>query len=285
MAKHTHLRNFASGTALVAGIIGVGVGVFMLQRVATAQQDMVEVPMFEVDPMWPKPLPGETLLGMTIGASVDAEDNLWVVHRGAPTLHNNEKGAQLNPPTADCCKAAAPVLAFNSKGDQIYAWGAPGAGYEWPESMHGVFVDSKGNVWLGGNGAKDAQILKFTKDGKFLAQSGHQGKNAGSNDPENFGRVAQIYIDPKTNEGYVADGYRNRRLTVIDGDTGKIKRCGAPTARSRTTASWGPTRRATRSRSSTAIPCTASRLRRTACFTFAIASMIASRSSTPTAPS
>ena len=74
--------------------------------------------------------------------------------------------------------------------------------------MHGVFVDHKGNVWLGGNGAKDSQILKFTEDGKFLMQSGHQGKNAGSNDPENFGRVAQIYIDPKTNEGYVADGYK-----------------------------------------------------------------------------
>src|SRR5882724_11573771 len=224
MTKHTHLRNLVSGTALIAGIIGVGIGVTMLQQAATAQQDMVDVPMFEVDPLWPKPIPGEKLLGMTIGASVDAQDNLWVVHRGASTLHNNEKGASLNPPTADCCTAAAPVLAFNPAGEQIQAWGAAGAGYEWPESMHGVFVDHKGNVWLGGNGAKDSQILKFTKDGKFLAQSGHQGKNAGSNDPENFGRVAQIYVDPKSNEAFVADGYRNRRVAVVDPDTGKIKR-------------------------------------------------------------
>ena len=85
-------------------------------------------------------------------------------------------------------------------------------------------VDYKGNVWLGGNGAKDSQILKFTQDGKFLMQSGHQGKNAGSNDPENFGRAAQIYVDPKTNEAFVADGYRNRRVAVMDPDTGKIKR-------------------------------------------------------------
>jgi DNA-binding beta-propeller fold protein YncE len=116
------------------------------------------------------------------------------------------------------------VIAFNPDGDVVHAWGAPGPGYEWPESMHGVHVDYKGNVWLGGNGAKDSQILKFTKEGKFLMQSGHQGKNAGSNDPENFGRVAQIYVDPTTNEGYVADGYRNRRVAVVDGDTGKIKR-------------------------------------------------------------
>src|SRR5262249_45585470 len=171
-----------------------------------------------------KPLPGEALLGWSIGVSVDEQDNIWMTHRGAKTLQNNEKGPELDPPTAACCKAAPFVLAFNQDGDLIKSWGGPGEGYEWPESMHGIFIDYKGNVWLGGNGAKDAQILKFNKDGKFLAQSGHQGKNAGSNDLENFGRAAQIYIDPKTNEGYVADGYRNRRVAVIDGDTGKIKR-------------------------------------------------------------
>ena len=217
-------RKIVFAALLTTSVVALGAGLALLQTVATAQQNMVEIPMFEVDPLWPKPIPGEGLLGMTIGASVDAQDNLWVVHRSSSTLHNNEKGAELNPPTAMCCKGAAPVLAFNPDGDMIHSWGGPGQGYEWPESMHGVFVDHKGFVWLGGNGAKDSQILKFTKDGKFVAQSGHQGKNTGSNDPENFGRVAQLYIDPKTNEGYVADGYRNRRLAVIDGDTGKIKR-------------------------------------------------------------
>jgi DNA-binding beta-propeller fold protein YncE len=224
MIKPTNRRNFVCATALAAGVIGMGVGVFMLQNVATAQQQMVDVPMFEVDPLWPKPIPGEGLLGMTIGVSVDAQDNVWIVHRGSSTLHNNEKGLELNPPISICCRAAAPVLAFNQDGDMIKSWGGKGEGYEWPESMHGVHVDYKGNVWLGGNGAKDSQILKFTADGKFLMQSGHQGKNAGSNDPENFGRVAQIYVDPKTNEAIIADGYRNRRVAVVDADTGKMKR-------------------------------------------------------------
>src|SRR2546428_14096842 len=119
MTKRSSLWNLASGTALIAGIIGVGIGVTMLQQAATAQQDMVDVPMFEVDPLWPKPIPGERLLGMTIGASIDRQDNLWVVHRGAPTLYNNEKGAELNLPTADGGKEAAAVLAFNSKGVRI----------------------------------------------------------------------------------------------------------------------------------------------------------------------
>ena len=221
----TTLKNWklAYGVVLAAGV-GLCAGAFVLRDAATAQQSMVEIPMFEVDPLWPKPIPDEALLGMTIGASVDDQDNVWITHRSSATLHNNEKGAELNPPIAACCKGAAPVLAFNQDGDMVRSWGGPGQGYEWPESMHGVFVDHKGFVWLGGNGAKDAQILKFTKDGKFVMQSGHQGKNAGSNDPENFGRVAQIYIDPKSNEGFVADGYRNRRLAVIDPDTGKIKR-------------------------------------------------------------
>src|SRR5712672_2485553 len=224
MIKGTKRRNLLCGVALAAGVIAFGAGVAMLQHAATAQETMVEAPIFEVDPLWPKPLPNEALLGQTIGISIDDQDNVWITHRGSATLNNNEKGAELNPPVAICCRSAPPVIAFNPAGDTIYSWGGPGQGYEWPESMHGIFADSKGNIWLGGNGAKDSQILKFTKDGKFIMQSGHQGKNEGSNDPVNFGRVAQIYIDPKTNKGYVADGYKNRRVAVIDGDSGKIEK-------------------------------------------------------------
>jgi hypothetical protein len=225
MTKSLQRPGFLYGVAFAALIVGVGVaGMAALQNRAIAQNRMVEAPIFEVDPLWPKPLPNEGLLGMTIGVSIDAQDNVWIVHRGSATLNNNEKGAELNPPVAICCRSAPPVIAFNPDGEVIHAWGGPGAGYEWPQSMHGIFVDYQNNVWLGGNGAKDSQILKFTTDGKFLLQSGHQGKNAGSNDPENFGRAAQIYIDPKTHEGFVADGYRNRRVAVIDPDTGKIKR-------------------------------------------------------------
>jgi DNA-binding beta-propeller fold protein YncE len=224
MTRRLQGRTIFYGGVFVAASAAFALGLWTLQFSATAQDAMVEAPMFEVDPLWPKPLPNEALLGMTIGVAIDEQDNVWIVHRSSATLHNNEKGAELNPPIAACCRGAPPVIAFNQNGDVIKSWGGPGEGYEWPESMHGVFVDHKGNVWLGGNGAKDSQILKFTKDGKFLMQSGRQGKNAGSNDPENFGRVAQIYVDPKTNEGFVADGYRNRRVAVVDGDTGKIKR-------------------------------------------------------------
>jgi hypothetical protein len=217
-------RRFVLATALAAGVMGLCIGQAVLQDKAEAQRASVQAPIFEVDPLWPKPLPNNWLLGMTIGVWVDEQDYVWIIHRGAATLHNNEKGAELNPPIADCCRAAPPVLVFDPDGNLVRSWGGPGEGYEWPASNHGVHVDYKGNVWIGGNGAKDAQILKFTKDGKFLMQVGSYGKNAGSNNLENFGRAAKIWVDPQTNEAYVADGYRNKRVAVLDADTGKMKR-------------------------------------------------------------
>src|SRR5207253_11190555 len=119
---------------------------------------------------------------------------------------------------------------------------------------HGITVDYKGNVWVGGNGGPDEHVLKFTKEGKFLMQVGKKGARPGppargrrggganadpdavatgagaptylanSNDPNNFGRVAKIFVDPKTNEAYIGDGYLNKRVAVIDADTGKMKR-------------------------------------------------------------
>jgi DNA-binding beta-propeller fold protein YncE len=224
MPKLPLTRKAAVAGLFVLALTGLGVGQALLQDSAEAQRAGIQAPRFEVDPLWPKPLPNGWLLGMTIGVWVDEQDNVWIIHRGSATLHNNEKGAELSPPIAACCKGAPPVLVFDPKGNLVRSWGGPGQGYEWPQSNHGIHVDYKGNVWIGGNGEKDAHLLKFTKDGKFLMQVGHFGKNAGSNDQENFGRVAKIWVDPKTNEAYVADGYLNKRVAVLDADTGKMKR-------------------------------------------------------------
>jgi DNA-binding beta-propeller fold protein YncE len=215
-------RNVYIGAALIAVIVALGAGQAALQNRADAQGRTVQAPMFEVDPLWPKPLPNHWLLGMTIGVWVDDQDNVWIIHRGAATLHANEKALDLK--VGECCTAAPPVLVFDQAGNLVRSWGGPGPGYEWPQSNHGIHVDYKGNVWIGGNDPKDAHILKFTKDGKFLMQVGRFGGNKGSNDLENFGRVAKIWVDPKTNEAYIADGYLNKRVAVLDADTGKMKR-------------------------------------------------------------
>ena len=220
LPRHTII----SCLALAAGVAALSIGQAVLQHKAEAQGSSVSAPMFEVDPLWPKPLPNNWLLGWSIGLWVDDQDHVWMIHRGAGGLHNNERGAELNPPIAECCRTAPPILVFDPDGNLVRSWGGPGPGYEWPQSNHGIHIDYKGNVWIGGNGEKDAHLLKFSNDGKFLLQIGALGKNGGSNDLENFGRVAKIWVDPKANEVYVADGYLNKRVAVLDADTGKKKR-------------------------------------------------------------
>ncbi|HEY9434128.1 MAG TPA: hypothetical protein VI260_21930 [Blastocatellia bacterium] len=215
-------RNVYLGATFLALLVALFIGQSALRKMTDVQGSaVVMAPRFEVDPMWPKPLPNNWYIGMTIGVGVDAQDHVWIVHR-PDTISPNEAAADQK--TGECCSKAPPVLEFDQAGNLIGHWGGPGEGYEWPESNHGITIDHKGNVWIGGNGANDAHILKFTQDGKFLAQFGHKGKNAGSNDTENFGRAAKIFVDPKANEAYIADGYLNKRVAVIDADTGKFKR-------------------------------------------------------------
>jgi DNA-binding beta-propeller fold protein YncE len=107
-------------------------------------------------------------------------------------------------------------------------WGGPGPGYDWPERNHGITVDFKGNVWIGGADqlvpSHDHMLLKFTREGKFLLQIGKPSASKGSDDVENLRLPAKTFVDPKTNEVYVADGYGNHRVIVFDADTGKYKR-------------------------------------------------------------
>jgi DNA-binding beta-propeller fold protein YncE len=218
---------------VLAAAVAAGLAAVARDR---AESRTVSAPYFEVDAFWPKPMPNHWMLGSAVGVSVDERDHVWIVHRPA-TLADNEKGADLKPPTGECCSAAPHVLEFDADGTLVGHWGGPGQGYEWPSSGHGITVDYKGNVWIGGNGPGDAQVLKFTRDGKFLMQLGkadvHKGPNdakgqatytGGSNDPRNFGRAAKIFVDPKANEAYIADGYLNKRVAVVDADTGMLKR-------------------------------------------------------------
>ncbi len=218
-------RNRTIATVLIASLVVLGAAERLLEREASAQakDGMVQAPKFEVDPMFPKPLPNGWVLGMAIGVGVDAQDHIWIVHRPDAVVPG-EAGADENPPIASCCKKAPPILEFDQAGNLLRHWGGPGQGYDWPASNHGIFIDHKNNVWIGGNVGTDSHVLKFTQDGKFIAQFGKPGQSKGSNDTENFFRVAKIFVDPKANEAYLADGYGNKRVAVIDADTGVMKR-------------------------------------------------------------
>jgi hypothetical protein len=185
--------------------------------------DAKTVPQFQVDPFWPKPLPNNWLLGQVAGVHVDKRDHIWIIQRPA-SLSDREVGGVPNPPISKCCFPAPPVLEFDQDGKLLHFWGGPDKGYEWPVSEHGIYVDNSDFVWIGGNGAKDNQILKFTLDGKFVMQIGKAGQNKGSNDTQNLGSPADINVDEAAREVYIADGYGNRRVIVFDSQTGAYKR-------------------------------------------------------------
>jgi len=216
-------RQLIIGGTLVALIVGLGLAQATLSEAARAQSR--EAPMFEVDPLWPKPLPNHWILGSAIGVGVDSRDHVFIVHRGFSTLNERtEAGAETDPPTSECCRAAPPVLEFDPEGNLVNSWGGPGEGYTWPTSNHGITVDHMDNIWIGGNG-QDSHVLKFSRDGRFLASFGTVGAEVpASNDTTHFGRVAKISFDAEANEAYLADGYGNKRVAVIDASTGEFKR-------------------------------------------------------------
>lgn len=171
-----------------------------------------KVPDFRLDPAWPKPLPHHWVLGEVSGIAVDAADNVWVVQR--PIVRR--PGGTARP--------APPVIELDPAGNVVRAWGGPGKGYDWVGSVHGIFVDTKAYVWLAGNGPDDGQVLKFTRDGKFVLQIGHPGRGAGSGNAARLGRPTDLAVDMAANEVYVSDGYANRRVIVFDATTGAFKR-------------------------------------------------------------
>ena len=196
---------------------------FATKAAAQAPQAQARaVPVFAVDAAWPK-LPPQFKLGDASSFAIDAQDNVWLLHR--PRTLKPE----------DASKAAPAIVVFDAAGNFIKAWGGAGSGYDWPEREHGIHIDYKGFVWIGGNncptsglaGLKplaDDAYLKFTPEGKFVLQIGRSNQSKGDADTVNVHRAADAWVPPPTNELVVADGYGNHRVIVFDADTGAFKR-------------------------------------------------------------
>ena len=198
---------FAAAVAIVIGQAEYG-NPASAQPFKTQARD---VPKFEADASWAK-LPSKWVWGQVSSVSIDEAGNAWILQRPS-TVRADQKSM-----------AAPPVLVFDEAGNFLRGWGGPGAGYDWPESEHGIYVDPKGFVWIGGNGKTDHHLVKFTKDGKFVMQIGRKGQSKGNKDTENVNMSADAFVHSPTNELFVADGYGNRRIIVFDADTGAFKR-------------------------------------------------------------
>jgi hypothetical protein len=209
-----------SGAAFLTLLIGLGSQVVETAAPQGSPKATHGAPKFEVDPSWPK-TPNGWVYGEVASVATDEHDNVWVLHRPQEVRPGQKTGP--------------PVMEFDEAGNYIQGWGGPGEGYDWPTYEHGIHVDHKGYVWIGG-AQNDDQILKFTKTGKFVMQIGHatgrvvKKKGHGSikkdsnQDTTSFWKPADVWVYPKTNELFVADGYANKRIIVFDADTGAYKR-------------------------------------------------------------
>jgi hypothetical protein len=178
------------------------------------------VPSFEVDPGWPR-LPNGWVMGDPSSIAVDRHQNVWILHRPRTVPAENKE------------HAAPPVLEFDSSGQFVRGWGGPSDDYEWPDTEHGIYVDYKDHVWIGGNNPvaqlrvtdrADDMLLKFSDNGTLVAQIGKRNQSKGNTDTVNFHMPADVQVVERSNEAVIADGYGNRRVIVVDADTGAFKR-------------------------------------------------------------
>lgn len=218
---------------IATGLIVLLVSAGCEQRAADAVDPMppaAGIPVFEVDADWPPPLPYNWKVGHVPSVATDSRDHVFVLSR-PNTLPPEERA-----------RAAPPVVELDDAGRFVNAWGGPGIpGFDWPDSEHGIAVDHKDNVWIGGSAPvapslfrrHDDMLLEFTHEGRFLLQIGGRDKSpasatpavaGGNRDPESVHQSADAFVHAPTNEVFVADGYGNRRVVVFDAETGAFKR-------------------------------------------------------------
>ena len=226
MPRYLMMRLALIPLALAVGLAGCGGGEMpeepaMSESTAADDMAMAGPPTYELDASFPPELPNGWVMGVPTSVSVDSRDHVWVLSRPRTALEDQ------------LANAAPAVMEFDADGAFVQGWGGPADGYDWPDTEHGIFVDHANNVWItginprAGNNVSDRaddMILKFTASGDFLFQKGSYAASGGNADTDNPRQPADVGVYAPTNEAFVADGYGNRRVWVLDADSGDFKR-------------------------------------------------------------
>jgi hypothetical protein len=189
-----------------------------------SQSRKVVVPVFKVDPFWPKWLPNRWSMQQVTGIGIDPQnDHIWFINRAA-AANPDEIGGDQNK--IDCCIRGPEIVELDHDGKVVRAWGGPGYIPEWPTALQTVIADSKGFIWVSGTAAQDS-ILKFTKDGRLVWDFGHRPPKEIQNFREDnqmtdsFVSKGRFQLDEAANEIYIIN---QRRVVIYDMTTGAFKR-------------------------------------------------------------
>src|ERR1700733_3139490 len=199
----------------ITGFLGISLGICCSlpnEVRAQAAPQIVDAPKFQLDPLWPKPLPDRWVTGSVSTVCIDSQDHLFSMNNGNLGLYEQKTA-----------KAAPPVTEFDPDGNLVNSWGnldiLPAT------ERHGCFVDGQNNIWIAGS--DDAIVQKYTHDGsKLLLQIGTKGHFDTSDGTitgaplnsshEYLNRPSAVAVDPTNGEVFISDGYGNRRIVVFD---------------------------------------------------------------------
>jgi hypothetical protein len=209
-----------------------------------------QVPTFEVNPFWPQPIEYPNIFGAVSGVTRAPDGNILILTRYDQAAFGGSADLNVDRGVSSCCKYSPAVLEFAPDGSLVRQWGGPDQGYPWPASPRGIGVDPEGNIWIGGGPVADrpggggpevyagvagaaggeatapaAQfdgfVLKFSREGEHLATFGQEGAAAkGNTSMSAFAGANDFAFDGDV--AYVADGFGNNRVAIVDVATGEI---------------------------------------------------------------
>jgi hypothetical protein len=186
------------------------------------------VPHYEVDPTWPKPLPNRWVTGEMGGVCADSQDHIFIAQRVNDVGGMDGHLEGLTNDELNAGQAAPPVIEFDAEGNVVNSWGDSSL---LPKDLHGCAIDREGHVWL--DGSEDGIVQEYSHEGReLLLQIGKRGVFDSSDgtvtgtplnaSPSQFFRVSEIGFDPHNGDMYVADGHakgrggNNFRIVVFD---------------------------------------------------------------------
>jgi peptidylamidoglycolate lyase len=174
---------------------GAALALALLAGCDSAPQPREEVPPLAVDAGWPT-IPAGAKFGEVSAVDVDAEGNVWVLHRAGRVWKEPFPADPIAEPT---------VFKFAPDGKLIAQWGA--GLFIMP---HGISIDPQGKIWITDPGLE--QVFRFSPEGTLELTLGEKGVSR--QDSGHFGRPADVAF--LSDRVLIADGYVNTRVAEFD---------------------------------------------------------------------